>query len=74
MSKVKGTPVVFIDGVGEYKPGELPPDGYMDRIEWHRVQQRAGLRQSRCPKCGHWVYQQQRTADGCACCEKVGAE
>jgi hypothetical protein len=41
---------------GSFKPGDPCPDGYLDREEWARVQYRAGLRQSECPKCGRYYF------------------
>lgn len=42
-----------------YKPGDLPPEGYLQWHEWARVQHAAGLRQSRCGRCGLWKYPQE---------------
>lgn len=44
----------------DYKPGDPKPDGYIERIEWARVQMAAGLRQTMCPKCGKWRFPQDR--------------
>ncbi len=49
---------------GEYKPGDHPPDGYLQWHEWARVQHKAGLRQRRC-SCGLWRYPQER------CCKPM---
>ncbi len=50
---------VCIDFAGDYEAGSLPPDGFMDRYDWHVVQQRAGLRQSVCCECNHYCYPQE---------------
>jgi len=44
---------------GTYKPGDMPPDGYIDREEWARVQMKAGLRQRMCAHCCRWCFPQQ---------------
>lgn len=38
-----------------FNAGDPQPDGYIDRVEWHKTQRRAGLRQARC-ECGLWLY------------------
>lgn len=45
-----------------YKVGDPPPEGYLARHDWARVQLRGGLRQRRCPKCMKWRFPQE------ACC------
>lgn len=45
---------IHIDAVGEYKPGDLPPEGYNEWHEWARVQKKAGIRQERCGLCSLW--------------------
>lgn len=47
-----------------FKAGDPEPDGYMDRIAWHKAQGRAGLRQKRCSGCSRWFYPFQE--HGCA--------
>lgn len=37
-----------------YKPGDLPPDGYLQWHEWAEVQRKAGIKQVVCPSCGLW--------------------
>lgn len=49
----------FITFVGDYKPGDPPPAGYVDQQEWARVQMKAGLRQQQCGKCGLWKFPQE---------------
>ena len=34
---------------GEYKPGDLPPEGYLEWHEWAEVQRKAGIKQIRVP-------------------------
>ena len=43
-----------------YKPGDPEPKGYLEWHEWARVQQRAGLRQTQCPRCEKWLFPQSR--------------
>ena len=42
-----------------YLPGELPPEGYMQRVEWAEAQMRAGIVRSKCPACKKYVYPQE---------------
>lgn len=37
-----------------YRPGDLPPDGYLAWHEWAEVQRKAGIKQVQCGKCGLW--------------------
>lgn len=37
-----------------YKPGDLPPEGYLQWHEWADVQRKAGIRQVQCPTCSLW--------------------
>lgn len=53
---MRGTRPVHVCEAHTFKPGDPEPEGYIDRVEWHRAQQRAGLRQGRCPVCSRWVY------------------
>jgi hypothetical protein len=46
----------------EFKPGDMPPSGYLEWHEWARVQERAKLRQRRCRHCGRWLYPQEEDA------------
>jgi len=43
---------------GPFKPGDQPPEGYGDWIEWAEVQHRAGLRQVR-RACGRFHFPQE---------------
>ena len=54
---VGGTPV-HLDVVGCYKPGDPPPDGYLDRQEWAEVQMAAGLKPAQCCWCCKWFFPQ----------------
>ena len=42
-----------------YKPGDLPPDGYLAWHEWADVQRKAGIKQCACGRCGKWVTPQE---------------
>ena len=44
---------------GEYKPGDMPPEGYLDWMEWANVQQKAGVKQVKCCCCGLWKTPQE---------------
>lgn len=37
-----------------YKPGDLPPEGYLQWHEWAEVQRKAGIKQVQCPTCSLW--------------------
>ena len=54
-----GRVVGWLSYVGEYKPGDQPPMGYIDRQEWADVQIKAGLKQEQCSLCGKWNFPQQ---------------
>lgn len=52
-----------------FKPGDLPPDGYLAWHEWADVQRKAGIRQVECGVCGLWrtpqeLSDQERTFTG----------
>jgi uncharacterized OB-fold protein len=49
---------------GDFRPGDPAPPGYTQWMDWAKVQQRAGLRQRRCPVCGKYRYPQE------ACCRE----
>lgn len=38
----------------EYKPGDLPPEGYLAWHEWAEVQRKAKIKQVPCGRCGLW--------------------
>ena len=42
---------------GTYKPGDLPPEGYVQWHEWAHVQYKAGLRQKKVD--GKWYFPQE---------------
>lgn len=50
---------LHIDIVPEFKAGDPAPQGYTEWHEWAAVQHRAGLRQTRCKRCGKWLFPQQ---------------
>lgn len=54
-----GNMPAIITVAGEYKPGDMPPEGYIEWHEWASVQHKAGLRQRCCPDCGKWRYPQE---------------
>jgi hypothetical protein len=44
---------------GDYKPGDMPPTGYLDWHEWAEVQHKAGLKQKTCSMCSNWYFPQE---------------
>lgn len=42
-----------------YKPGDLPPEGYLQWHEWAEVQRKAGIKQVVCPTCAKWKTPQE---------------
>ena len=50
---------VYITAQKEYKPGDLPPEGYLAWHEWAEVQRKAGIKQVQCCKCGLWKTPQE---------------
>lgn len=52
-------PSGFLTVGGDYKPGDMPPSGYVDWHEWAEIQHKAGLRQIECGRCGKWRYPQE---------------
>jgi hypothetical protein len=57
----------WIDFVPEFKAGDPPPETYIAWHEWARVQGKAGLKQTRCPRCTRWRFPQELA--GC-CAER----
>ncbi len=59
--------VFFPSGVltvaGSYKPGDLPPEGYLEWHEWAEVQRKAGIKQVPCGKCGRWKTPQELSGE-----------
>jgi hypothetical protein len=43
----------------DYKPGDLPPDGYLQWHAWAEVQRKAGIKQVQCPTCSLWKTPQE---------------
>lgn len=39
---------------GWHKPGDLPPEGYLQWHGWAEVQRKAGIKQAQCPTCKLW--------------------
>lgn len=46
-----------------FKPGDLPPEGYLEWHEWAEVQRKAGIRQRVCGKCGRWKTPQELSGE-----------
>lgn len=42
-----------------YKPGDLPPEGYLAWHEWAEAQRKHGIKQVQCGKCGLWKTPQE---------------
>lgn len=42
-----------------FKPGDMPPEGYLQWHEWAEVQRKAGIKQVECPTCGLWKTPQE---------------
>jgi ribosomal protein S27AE len=51
-----------------YKPGDPRPDGYLNWHAWAEVQDKAGLRQKRCNRCGLWRFPQELNGRACMQC------
>ena len=54
--------VVCILEQATYKPGDLPPTGYLEWHEWAEVQRKAGIKQRQCGKCGKWKTPQEMSS------------
>jgi len=50
---------VYILTQQEYKPGDMPPDGYLAWTEWAEVQRKAGIEQVMCGRCLLWKTPQE---------------
>lgn len=50
---------LHISVVPKFKAGDLPPRGYLEWMEWSRVQQAAGVKQQPCSQCGRWLTPQE---------------
>jgi len=48
--RLGGGGIVCVSAV--YKPGDLPPEGYLAWQEWAEVQRNAGIKLVVCPTCG----------------------
>lgn len=42
-----------------YRPGDMPPEGYLAWHEWAEVQRKAGIKQVQCGECGLWKTPQE---------------
>ena len=42
-----------------FRPGDLPPEGYLAWHEWADVQRKAGIKQVACGRCGLWKCPQE---------------
>ena len=42
-----------------FKPGDLPPEGYLAWHEWAEVQRKAGIKQVECGECGKYKTPQE---------------
>jgi hypothetical protein len=51
---------VHLDGTPAYKPGDPRPEGYLNWMEWAKVQHGAGLKQTQCSRCGLWRFPQEK--------------
>ena len=60
-----GYPYVCILVIPDFKPGDMPPTGYLEKQEWARVQMRAGKRQTQCRKCKRWYFPQEWPTHTC---------
>lgn len=48
-----------LEYVGDYAPGDPPPDGYCDWHAWAEIQYKSGLRQKRCGICSLFAFPQE---------------
>jgi hypothetical protein len=55
-----------------YKPGDPPPGGYLNWHAWAEVQDKAGLRQKQCSRCGLWKFPQELSGLACSGCSAAG--
>jgi hypothetical protein len=53
------TDIAIIDAQPEFKPGDLPPEGYLAWHEWAEVQRKAGIKQVECGRCFLWKTPQE---------------
>jgi len=51
--------LVHISDAGHYKPGDMPPEGYIQWHEWAEVQRKAGIKQVTCAHCDKWFTPQE---------------
>lgn len=53
---------VMLDCTPDFKPGDLPPDGYLAWNAWAEVQRKAGIKQVCCAHCCLWKTPQELSA------------
>ena len=54
----KRNQIVCLLIVPDYRPGDKPPEGYLEWHAWADVQRKAGIKQYAC-SCGKWITPQQ---------------
>lgn len=52
----------LVHEAGSYKPGDMPPEGYIEWMEWAEVQRKAGIKQQQCGSCALWRTPQELSA------------
>lgn len=57
----------YISIAGEFKPGDPPPEGYIDWHIWAGVQAKAMIPQMQCSRCKLYKFMQEFVA--CATCK-----
>jgi uncharacterized paraquat-inducible protein A len=57
-----------------YKPGDMPPRGYLAWHEWAEVQRKAGIKQVACSQCGLWRTPQELSDKVKVTCKKCAQE
>lgn len=60
----------YLCSAGQYKAGDMPPQGYLKWHEWAKVQYKSGLRQSKCTHCGCFLFPQEIKAHKCLVAER----
>lgn len=62
-----------------FRPGDLPPEGYLAWHSWAEMQRKAGIGQTPCSRCGRWRTPQEldqaaTDAAGAAVCRGCAAQ
>jgi hypothetical protein len=52
-----------VDESPHFKPGDMPPPGYIERQEWAAVQMKAGLKQRTCGFCSLYCFPQELSGE-----------